>query len=94
MTKIDLARELAVSEKLHLSTAVKAIDGIIRIVKESLIKGEDITLRGFGTIAVVNREERTGHHFQTGEPVTIPAHRAVKIKVSPELKNALNNTNG
>ncbi len=45
MTKNDLARELAVSEGLHLSTAVKAIDGTIRILKESLAKGEDITLR-------------------------------------------------
>ncbi len=38
MTKNDLAREVAVSEKLHLSTAVKAVDGIIRVIKEALAK--------------------------------------------------------
>lgn len=71
MTKDDLTKELAVSEKLHLSTAVKAVDGIMRIVKDALAKGESVTLRGFGTIAPVMREgahrprlqdRRDGHH--------------------------------
>ena len=80
MTKNDLARELAVSEGLHLSTAVKAIDGTIRILKESLAKGEDITLRGFGTLSITECAERT-----------IPAHRSVKFRISKELKEQLNN---
>ena len=91
MTKNDLTKELAVSEKLHLSTAVKAVDGIVRILKESLARGEDVTLRGFGTLSPVKREERQARHFSTGEPITIPAHRTVKLKISKELKTILNN---
>lgn len=91
MTKNDLARELAVSEKLHLSTAVKAVDGIIRIFKETLAKGVDISLRGFGTLSVVEREERTARHFHTGEPIIVPAHRSVRLKLGNELKEVLNN---
>lgn len=90
MTKNDLARELAVSEKLHLSTAVKAVDGIVRIFKETLAKGEDISLRGFGTLSVVEREERTARHFKTGDTIVIPAHRSVKFKLGNELKEAIN----
>lgn len=48
MTKNDLAKEVAVSEKLCLSTAFKAVDGVIRVIKEALGKGEEVTLRGFG----------------------------------------------
>ena len=91
MTKNDLAKELAVSEKLNLSTAVKAVDGIVRILKETLVKGDDVFLRGFGTIAVVEKEERQARHFKTGEPITVPAHRTVKLKISTELKKAINN---
>lgn len=91
MTKNDLARELAVSEGLHLSTAVKAIDGTIRILKESLAKGEDITLRGFGTLSITECAERKAVHFATKEPITIPAHRSVKFRISKELKDQLNN---
>ena len=92
MTKNELARELAVSEKLHLSTAVKAIDGLVRIMKETLAKGEEITLRGFGTLSPVNREERSAHHFKTKEPIIVPAHTSVKFKISKELKELLNSS--
>lgn len=91
MTKNELAKELAVSEKLHLSTAVKAVHGIVRILKETLAKGEEITLRGFGTLSPVKREERNAIHFKSKEPITIPAHRSVKFKISKELKALLNN---
>lgn len=91
MTKNDLAREVSVSEKLHLSTAVKAVDGILRVIKEALAKGEEVTLRGFGTLSVVQREERNAVHFKTKEPIVVPAHRSVKFKLSKELKELLNN---
>lgn len=91
MTKNDLAREVAVSEKLHLSTSVKAVDGILRVIKETLAKGEDVTLRGFGTLSVVQREERNAVHFKTKEPIVVPAHRTVKLRISKELKELLSN---
>lgn len=91
MTKNDLTRELAVSERLHLSTAVQAVDGIVRIIKEALAKGEEVTLRGFGTLSVVQREERNAVHFATKEPIVVPAHRSVKFRISKELKEQLNN---
>lgn len=90
MTKNELAKEVAVSEKLTLSTAFKAVDGVIRVMKESLAKGEDITLRGFGTLSVAMREPRKAVHFATKEPITIPAHRTVKFRASADLKNLLN----
>lgn len=91
MRKNELAKELAVSENLLLSTAVKAVDGVIRIIKETLAKGEDVTLRGFGTLTVVQCPERNAVHFKTKEPIVIPAHRSVRIRVSKELKGLLNN---
>jgi len=91
MTKNELVKELAVSEKLHLSTAVKAVDGVIRVMKEALARGEEITLRGFGTLSVVQREERNAVHFKTKEPIVVPARRTVKFRISKELKELLNN---
>ena len=90
MTKNDLVKELAVSERLTLTTATKAVDGAIRIIKENLCKGEDLFLRGFGTMAVVDCAEKTGRNISTGEPVIIPAHKSVRFKISKELKQSLN----
>lgn len=91
MNKHQLENELATSAKLPLSTAVRAIDGLIRIAKEKLAEGEEISIRGFGSLSVVNRDERKGRNPQTGEEKTIPAHRSVKFRLSKEFKETLNN---
>lgn len=92
MTKNDLAKELAVSEKLTLSTAIRAVDGIVRILKEALSRGEEITLRGFGTLVAVSRRERNAVQFHTKQPITVPAHRTVKFRPGKELKDLLNSS--
>ena len=91
MTKNELAKEVAVSGKLCISTVVKTIDGVLRVIKEALARGEEVTLRGFGTLSVVQREERNAVHFVTKEPIVVPAHRTVRIRISKELKEQLNN---
>ncbi len=91
MTKNELIKELAVSEELHLSTAVKAVDGVIRVMKEALAKGEEIALRGFGTLSPVRHEMRNAINVKTKEPIVVPAHTSVKFKISKELKATLNN---
>lgn len=91
MTKNELAKELAVSEKLTLSTAFKAVHGVIRIMKKNLANGNDIFLRGFGTLAVVECKERNAVNFATKEPIVIPAHKSVKFKPGKELKELVNN---
>ncbi|MCH5225045.1 MAG: integration host factor subunit beta [Muribaculaceae bacterium] len=91
MTKNDLIRELAVSEKLTLTTATKAVDGVIRIIKENLAKGDSIFLRGFATLAVVDCAEKTARNIATGQPIVVPSHKSVKFKASKELKESLNN---
>lgn len=93
MNKHQLAQELAVSEHLHLSTAVKAIDGLTRIIKETLAKGDVITLRGFGNLSVVDRPERTCRNPATGQPVIVPAHRNVRLSVASDFKSLLNPDN-
>lgn len=91
MTKNDLARELAVSEKLHLSTAVKAVDGIVRILKESLAKGDNVYLRGFGTFEVKTTKKKKARDINKGTAVIVPAGRTVKFKLSKQLKDLMNN---
>ncbi len=91
MTKNELVKEVAVSEKLHLSTTFQAVDGILRVIKETLAKGESVVIRGFGSFVPTEVTERTARNFKTGKPVTIPAHRSAKFRVSKDLVKVLNN---
>jgi len=94
MTKNELAKEVAVSEKLHLSTTFQAVDGILRVIKQTLAKGEPVIIRGFGTFQPIEVAERPARNFKTGKPVTIPAHKSAKFRVSKDLVKVLNTEEG
>lgn len=94
MTKNQLAKEVAVSEKLHLSTTFQAVDGILRVIKQTLAKGEPVIIRGFGTFQPIDCKERTARDFKSGKPVVIPAHKSVKFRVSKDLVKSLNTEAG
>lgn len=90
MNKNMLAKEVAVSEKVTLTTAFKTVDGALRIIAETLAKGESVKLRGFGAFSVVNKPERILKNIHTGKPVTVPAHKSVRFKPSKETVTKLN----
>lgn len=90
MNKNMLAKEVAVSEKVTLTTAFKTVDGALRIIAETLAKGESVKLRGFGAFTVVNRTERILKDVRTGKSVTVPAHKSVRFKPSKEIIIKLN----
>lgn len=88
MTKNEILSEVIDATDLTRSQAVKAYEAIINAIKKSLIKGEDVTLRGFATLKVVHVKERvSGLH---GKKTVIPAHKTVKIKACQELKKLIN----
>lgn len=90
MNKNMLAKEVAVSEKVTLTTAFKTVDGVLRVIAETLAKGESVKLRGFGAFTVVNKPERVLKNIRTGKPVIIPAHKSVRFKPSKETVTKLN----
>lgn len=90
MIKTELAQQLASSEGLPLSTALKAVDGLLRVITQTLASGQAITLRGFGTLTPVTRRQRNALHFKTKKPITIPAHTSVKLRISKQLIKLLN----
>ncbi|WP_311560853.1 HU family DNA-binding protein [Prevotella bivia] len=88
MTKKEILSKVMVTTDLTRSQAAKAYNAIISAIKSSLIKGEDVTLRGFATLKVVHVKERvSGLH---GKKTVIPAHKTVKIKACQELKKLIN----
>ena len=68
----------------------KALKAFIDVVTEELIKGEKISLIGFGTFEVSERAAREGRNPQTGKTMQIAACKAPKFKAGKQLKDALN----
>ena len=89
MNKTDLINAMAAEAGLSKSDTTKALTAFENIVADSLKRGEDVQLVGFGTFTVVERAERQGRNPATGEAITIPTARQAKSKAGKPLRDAL-----
>lgn len=85
MTKLEIARELAERKDIPLADAIKAVDGVIDIMKDAFKNGRNVYLRGLGSFVIKERKEKTGRNPRTGEVIIIPAHKEVKFNQSQSL---------
>lgn len=85
MTKLEIARELAERKDMPLADAIKAVDGVIDIMKDAFKNGRNVYLRSLGSFVIKERKEKTGRNPRTGEVIIIPAHKEVKFNQSQSL---------
>lgn len=86
MTKADLIEQIAQKSQLSKKDSEKALNRCLEAIQESLSTEGKLTLTGFGTFSVAERNERKGRNPQTGEEITIPASKSVKFKPGKLLK--------
>jgi DNA-binding protein HU-beta len=65
------------------------IDAALDVITNTLANGEKVTLTGFGTFEVRDRQEREGVNPQTREKITIPATKTPGFSASSTLKEAV-----
>lgn len=91
MTKNDIANALCRRvPDLAKSQALHVVEELEQTLADAFAKGENVYLRGFGSFVVVKRSEKTARNISKGTVITVPAHRSVKFKLSPNLKTRLN----
>ncbi len=92
MTKNDIAVELCKRiPDLPKSTALHVVDGVTDILADAFDRGENVYLRGFGTMEVKTTKKKKARNIYAGTTVVVPAQRIVKFKLSNQLKNRMNN---
>ena len=89
MTKADLVGQVAdaIGPGVTKGECRLVIDGFLGAVKEALVRGDGIEIRGFGTFKVRHRKARTARNPRTGEPVEVPARAVAALKPSRHLSN-------
>jgi len=89
MNKADLIEAIAKDVDLSKADAGKTLDSLTKRITQSLKKGENVTLVGFGTFSVTKRKARTGRNPQTGETIKIKAKKVAKFKAGKDLLTAV-----
>ncbi|MDR3498748.1 MAG: HU family DNA-binding protein [Parvibaculum sp.] len=90
VNKNDLIAEVADRTGLSRADATKAVDYVFDTITDSLKKGDEVRLVGFGTFTVSNRAATEGRNPRTGETIKIPASKQPKFKAGKGLKDAVN----
>ena len=79
-------------QKMELSkSCVSAIiDACLGAIENSLKKGEEVRLVGFGNFYVSKRGASKGRNPRTGEEIQIKASRLPKFRAGKQLKDQVN----
>ena len=85
MIKQDLIQRVVERTGLPRTKAEAAVDAIFESMKQTLIAGDRIELRGFGVFTVKPRKTGIGRNPRTGAEVTIAPGKAVRFKPGKEL---------
>lgn len=90
MNKSELIDAVSITAELSKSDAARAVDGVIASVTQALRSGDQVTVVGFGTFLVRQRNARAGRNPRTGETIQIKASNVPAFKAGKALKDAVN----
>ncbi|MDQ0202906.1 HU family DNA-binding protein [Pectinatus haikarae] len=90
MNKADLVTEVSQKMETTKKDAEIALNAVLATIEESLVKGDNVQLIGFGTFEVKARAERKGRNPQTGAEIKIPASKTATFKIGKKLKEKIN----
>ena len=80
MTKADIVSEIAKKTGVEKSQIQTIVEAFMEEVKDSLVKEENVYLRGFGSFIIKKRAEKVARNISKNTTITIPAHNIPAFK--------------
>ena len=89
MTKADIINRIARETGIDRATVRVIVEAFISDVKETMIRGENIYLRGFGTFKVKKKAQKVARNISKNTAIVIPEHYAPAFKPSKSFIKAV-----
>ena len=89
MTKFEIVKSVSKQTGIDRESVSRVIDMYIDIVKNSLVNGESVNFRSFGTFYLKHRAEKTARNIAKNTTIIIPEHNIAAFKPSKELADAI-----
>lgn len=86
LTKAELAELLFDKLGLNKRESKDMVEAFFDILHDSLVKGHDVKLSGFGNFNIRRKAPRPGRNPRTGESIPIKARNVVTFHASHKLK--------
>ncbi|HPF50877.1 MAG TPA: HU family DNA-binding protein [Draconibacterium sp.] len=91
MTKADIVNEISKETGIEKVTVQKAVEAFMETVKDSLVDGKNVYLRGFGSFVVKKRAEKTARNISRNTTIIIPAHNIPSFKPAKTFVSKVKN---
>ena len=89
MIKADLVNKLSMKTGVERKVVSVVVESFMDTVKNSLERGENVYLRGFGSFIIKTRAEKTGRNISRNVAVKIPAHNIPAFKPAKVFINGV-----
>jgi len=86
MNKAELIDAIAKDTKLKKKDIEMFLGSFMKTVKETVKKGQNVQLIGFGTFSRAERAARAGRNPRTGAAIKIPATKYPKFTPGSDFK--------
>ncbi|MBE9481360.1 MAG: integration host factor subunit beta [Bacteroidetes bacterium] len=87
MTKAEIVAEIANKTGIEKVAVQSTVETFMETVKKSMINGENVYLRGFGSFIIKRRAEKTGRNISKNTTIIIPAHNIPSFKPAKSFVN-------
>lgn len=89
LTRADLAEALHKEIGLSRADSAQIVEQILKELCESLSKGENVKISGFGTFVLRDKGERVGRNPKTGVEVPIAPRRVLTFRASQMMRERI-----
>jgi DNA-binding protein HU-beta len=91
MTKAEIVNEIANKTGIEKIAVQNAVESFMDVVKASMVNGDNVYLRGFGSFIIKKRAEKTGRNISKNTTIIIPAHNIPSFKPAKTFVNEVKN---
>lgn len=85
MTKAEIVKQITEKTGVEKGIVSAIVENFMEQVRSSMIHGENIYLRGFGTFLLKQRVEKVARNISKNTTIVVPAHTVPAFKPSPEF---------
>jgi DNA-binding protein HU-beta len=80
MTKADIVNEISKKTGIDKTTVLTTVEALMETIKSSLIGGNNVYLRGFGSFILKKRAPKTARNISKNTTIIIPEHNIPAFK--------------
>lgn len=91
MTKADIVNEISKKTGIEKVLVQKSVESFMEIMKDFMIKGNNVYLRGFGSFILKKRAKKTARNISKNTALIIPEHFIPAFKPAKSFVSEVKN---